>query len=77
MPKTNTKKTTSTREIRPTLLRRERAAHYLDMSAPTFDKMVREGRLPKARRIGPTMKAWSVADLDDAVAAMPYATNPA
>lgn len=54
------------------LLRRERAAAYLGLSPATFDQMVKNRALPPPKRIGASIKAWDVHDLDAQVDALPY-----
>ena len=55
----------------PRLLRRERAATYLDISAATFDKLVKDGLLPNPKRLH-SMKVWDRQDLDQAADHLPY-----
>jgi predicted DNA-binding transcriptional regulator AlpA len=45
------------------LLRRERAAAYLDISPGTFDRLVREGKLPPPKMLE-GIRIWDVRDLD-------------
>jgi predicted DNA-binding transcriptional regulator AlpA len=47
----------------PRLLRRERAAIYLDMSAATFDKLVKERLLPGPKKLC-SLKVWDRDELD-------------
>ncbi|CCJ08215.1 AlpA family transcriptional regulator [Methylocystis sp. SC2] len=49
--------------ITPRLLRRERAAAYLDMSPPSFDKLVKDGVLPAPKKLH-SFKVWDRDDLD-------------
>lgn len=49
--------------ITPRLLRRERAAAYLDMSPPSFDKLVKDGVLPAPKRLH-SFKVWDRDELD-------------
>ena len=44
-------------------LSREEAAMYLGISASKFDELVRDGRMPRPKRID-TRKIWDVRDLD-------------
>lgn len=53
------------------LLRRERAAAYLDISPGSFDKLVRDGVAPPAKRLH-SFKVWDRADLDALVDTLPY-----
>lgn len=57
--------------IEPRLLRRERAAAYLDISAGSFDKLVRDGVLP-APKVLHSFKVWDRADLDALAESLPY-----
>lgn len=58
-------------QIQPRLLRRERAAVYLDVSPTTFDKLVRDGLLPAPKRLH-SMKVWDRVDLDQCADMLPY-----
>ncbi|MBM3553914.1 MAG: XRE family transcriptional regulator [Alphaproteobacteria bacterium] len=49
--------------ITPRLLRRERAAAYLDMSATSFEKLVKEGVLPAPKKLH-SFKVWDRDELD-------------
>ena len=51
----------------PRLISREAAAAYVGVSANTFDKLVKVGRMPSARRITEGRKGWDVRELDAAV----------
>jgi predicted DNA-binding transcriptional regulator AlpA len=51
-------------------LSREEAAMYLGISASKFDELVRDGRMPRPKRID-TRKIWDVRDLDVAFDALP------
>jgi hypothetical protein len=57
--------------VSPRLLRRERAAAYLDISAGSFDKLVRDGVVPPAKVLH-SFKVWDRADLDALADALPY-----
>lgn len=57
--------------VSPRLLRRERAAAYLDISIGSFDKLVREGALP-APKVLHSFKVWDRSDLDAMADALPY-----
>lgn len=57
--------------IAPRLLRRERAAIYLDISPVTFDKLVKEGVLPAPKKLR-SFKVWDRDDLDALVDQLPY-----
>ena len=58
--------------ITPRLLRRERAAVYLDVSATKFDQLVKDGLVPPPKVLE-RMKVWDRADLDAAADQLPYA----
>lgn len=60
-----------TRTIEPRLLRRERAAAYLDMSPVSFDKLVKGGVLPAPKRLH-SFKVWDRSDLDALADTLPY-----
>jgi predicted DNA-binding transcriptional regulator AlpA len=55
----------------PRLVGRDAAAAYLSISPTTFDLLVEEGALPRAKRIGGRRKAWDVKALDAAVDRLP------
>lgn len=63
--------------ITPRLLRRERAAAYLDISPPYFDKLVKDGCLPPPKKLGENVKGWDTQDLDARVDVLPYAGGAA
>lgn len=54
------------------LLRRERAAVYLDVSPTKFDQLVKEGVVPSPKRLQ-GMKVWDRSDLDAFADHLPYA----
>jgi excisionase family DNA binding protein len=45
-------------------------AALLEISKPTVWRWVREGRLPKPRKIGPNITRWEVGPLREALAAL-------
>jgi predicted DNA-binding transcriptional regulator AlpA len=53
--------------LAPRLIGREAAAAYVNVSPTTFDEMVRDGRMPRPKRLGGRRKAWDVRALDAAV----------
>jgi prophage regulatory protein len=57
--------------IAPRLLRRERAAVYLDISPVTFDRLVKDGTLPAPKKLY-SFKVWDRDDLDALVDHLPY-----
>jgi predicted DNA-binding transcriptional regulator AlpA len=58
--------------ITPRLLRRARAAAYLDISPSHFDALVKSGALPPPKRLDSAVKAWDARDLDAHVDHLPY-----
>jgi len=60
-----------TASIAPRLLRRERAAAYLDMSPGSFDKLVKDGVLPAPKKLY-SFKVWDRSDLDVLADTLPY-----
>lgn len=56
-------------------LSREEAAMYVGISAGKFDEMVRDGRMPKPKRID-SRKIWDIRDLDVAFDALPSENRP-
>jgi predicted DNA-binding transcriptional regulator AlpA len=55
----------------PRLISREAAATYLSVATGTFDKMVQEGRMPRAKRLSEGRIAWDVRALDAAIDSLP------
>ena len=53
--------------LAPRLISRDAAAAYVNVSPTKFDEMVRDGRMPRPKRLGGRRKAWDVRALDDAV----------
>ena len=51
------------------------AAEYVSMSANTFVKMVKDGRMPKPRSLGERRVAWDIEEVDLAVDRLPK-SNP-
>lgn len=56
--------------LSPRLVSREAAAAYVCISPTKFDEMVRDGRMPRARRID-ARKVWCVRELDGAADNLP------
>lgn len=54
----------------PRLIGREAAAAYVCVSPNTFDGLVEQGLMPKARALGQKRKAWDVRELDLAADAL-------
>ena len=50
-------------------LSRQEAARYVGISAPKFDELVREGRMPQPFRIGSRV-IWDLRQVDDAFDAL-------
>jgi predicted DNA-binding transcriptional regulator AlpA len=61
--------------LAPRLLSREVAAAYLSVSPNKFDEMVRDGSMPKPKRLFGRRKAWDVRALDAAIDNLPNADN--
>lgn len=55
----------------PRLICREAAAAYVSVAPGTFDKMVQDGRMPRARRVSEGRVAWDVRSLDAAIDLLP------
>jgi predicted DNA-binding transcriptional regulator AlpA len=60
-----------TLNFHPRLLRRERAAAYLDISIGCFDKLVDKRLLPSPKMLN-SIKVWDRSDLDAIVDNLPY-----
>jgi hypothetical protein len=56
--------------LSPRLISRTAAAAYVCVSPNKFDEMVRDGRMPRARRID-ARKVWDVRELDGAADNLP------
>ena len=61
--------------LAPRLISRAAAAAYVNVSSTTFDEMVKDGLMPKPKRLRGRRKAWDVRDLDAAVDNLPDADN--
>jgi predicted DNA-binding transcriptional regulator AlpA len=61
--------------IPPRLINREAAAAYVCLSPNTFDEMVKDGRMPRPRRLAGRRKAWDVRALDQAIDNLPIDGN--
>lgn len=57
--------------IQPRGLSRTQAAAYINVSPPTFDRLVAEGVMPRPRRLR-GCKIWDRLDLDAHFARVPY-----
>jgi predicted DNA-binding transcriptional regulator AlpA len=57
--------------LTPIGLDRQQAAAYVGVGATTFDGMVRDGRMPKPKRVGEAGCVWSVETLDKAFHELP------
>ncbi len=55
----------------PRLICRAAAAAYISVAAGTFDKMVEDGRMPRAKRVSEGRLAWDVRSLDAAIDLLP------
>ena len=61
--------------LAPRLISREAAAAYVSLSPTKFDEMVRDGRMPRPKRLGGRRKAWDVRALDAAVDSLPIGND--
>jgi predicted DNA-binding transcriptional regulator AlpA len=61
--------------LAPRLISREAAAAYVCVSPNTFDEMVKDGRMPKPKRLAGRRKAWDVRALDTAIDCLPVENN--
>src|SRR3989442_4270796 len=61
--------------LAPRLISREAAAAYICVSPNTFDEMVKNGRMPRARLLGERRRAWDVRQLDIAIDELPSDGN--
>jgi predicted DNA-binding transcriptional regulator AlpA len=61
--------------LAPRLISREAAAAYVSVSPTKFDEMVRNGSMPKPKRLSGRRKAWDVRGLDAAIDNLPDAAN--
>jgi len=59
----------------PRLISREAAAAYICVSPNTFDEMVKNGQMPRARLLGERRRAWDVRQLDIAIDELPFDGN--
>lgn len=64
------------RSLPPRGVSRVEAARYIGVSPATFDKMVRDGRMPRPKRIDGRV-VWDVRALDLSFDALPNAGAPA
>ena len=55
----------------PRLICRGAAADYVAVSPNTFDRMIKEGRMPTPRQLTDCRVAWDVRELDVAVDRLP------
>jgi predicted DNA-binding transcriptional regulator AlpA len=63
--------------LAPRLISREAAAAYICVSPITFDELVKNGRMPRARLLGERRRAWDVRQLDIAIDQLPSDGNDA
>lgn len=61
--------------LAPRLIGREAAAAFVNVSPTKFDEMVKEGVMPRPKRLGGRRKAWDVRALDAAVDNLPIEAN--
>lgn len=64
------------RSLPPRGVSRGEAARYIGVSPTTFDEMVKDGRMPRPKRIGGRV-VWDVKSLDIAFDALPDDGAPA
>src|SRR5258707_14979435 len=57
--------------LAPRLVSREAAAAYVCVSPNTFDEMVKNGQMPRARLLGERRRAWDARQLDIAIDELP------
>jgi predicted DNA-binding transcriptional regulator AlpA len=57
--------------LAPRLIGREAAAAYLSVSPTIFDEMVKDGRMPRPKKLGERRLAWDVRAIDLAVDVLP------
>jgi predicted DNA-binding transcriptional regulator AlpA len=57
--------------IEPRGLRRPKAAAYINVSQTKFDELVKDGRMPRPKRID-ACKVWDRRELDEAFEALPH-----
>jgi predicted DNA-binding transcriptional regulator AlpA len=69
------RQTTLPPSLAPRLISREAAAAYLCVSPNTFDEMVKNGQMPRARLLGERRRAWDVRQLDIAIDELPLDGN--
>jgi len=63
--------------LAPRLVHRDAAAAYVAVSPNTFDKMVKDGRMPRPKKLSDKRIAWDVRALDAAVDQLPVETADA
>jgi predicted DNA-binding transcriptional regulator AlpA len=61
--------------LAPRLIGRDAAAAYVCVSPNTFDVMVKDGRMPRPKRLSDKRIAWDVRALDVAVDRLPAETG--
>jgi predicted DNA-binding transcriptional regulator AlpA len=61
--------------LAPRLISRGAAAAYVSVSPTKFDEMVKNGSLPRPKRLSGRRKAWDVRALDAAINDLPNADN--
>ncbi len=59
----------------PRLISRIAAAAYVNVSPTTFNEMVKEGTMPRPKRLSGRRKAWDVCALDAAIDRLPVEGN--
>jgi predicted DNA-binding transcriptional regulator AlpA len=57
--------------LAPRLISRSAAAAYLSVSPSLFDELIKDGRMPKPRRLSKKRVAFDVRELDIAIDSLP------
>jgi predicted DNA-binding transcriptional regulator AlpA len=61
--------------LAPRLISRAAAAAYLSVSPAIFDELVKDGRMPRPKKLGERRLAWDVHAIDLAVDLLPVQGN--
>lgn len=57
-------------------LPRKEAAHYVGAKLSTFERQVRQGKMPKPRLLGDRIVVWLRTELDEALKKLPVSDLP-
>jgi predicted DNA-binding transcriptional regulator AlpA len=71
-----TRQTALPPNLAPRLISRDAAAAYGCVSPNTFDEMVKDGRMPRPKKLGPRRIAWDIRELDAAIDKLPSNGDP-